>query len=161
VNGQWFAMHVWILLACVLSLAPVSGCAGGSAPQENHDHRRPPNTLDYYPEQARQQGLTGRVGIEASCDEKGRAHDIEIVESAGADLDAAAKRLISDGGCWPGKVSPPPTRGRLGVIFQLRDKPRVPPFEDDRPTIVVVGGTAALPNVIRPWGTAKSPNVGQ
>ena len=152
-NGRWFAMHFWILLF----LAPMGGCAGGSPPQENHEHRRLPNTLDYYPEPARQQGITGRVGIDVSCDEKGRAHDIEVVESAGADLDAAAKKLISDGGCRPGKGSSQPTRGRLGVIFQLRDKPRVPPFEDNRPTIVVVGGTKAYPNVIPAWGTAKSP----
>jgi hypothetical protein len=66
-----------------------------------------------------------------------------VLESAGRILDDHAKKLLSDchfdvpsdwvtsGG--PGK------RFRLGFIFELSNKPKVPPFEDNRPTVVITG----------------------
>ncbi len=123
------------LLASVLPIALTSGCATSFAPKDTRGRHRLPNTLDYYPPQAKRLGLTGRVGLEFTCDGKGRAHNIVVIDSAGPLLDPAAKALVSEGRCTPG--NPPETPGRMGVIFQLTDKPRVPRFEDNRPTVVV------------------------
>jgi TonB family protein len=100
-----------------------------------------PSSRDYYPPKAKELGLTGRVGLECSVDERGYARNIAILESAGPLLDNAAREVISDhrfrippdwsatGG--PGK------RFRYGVIFRLIGKPNVAPFEDNRPVAVI------------------------
>lgn len=85
-----------LLLVSALSLA-LSGCVGG-APPPNADvpapRAEPPTEVrDYYPDKARQLGLTGRVALEYSCDERGRPQNIIVVESAGSLLDDAAKYL--------------------------------------------------------------------
>jgi hypothetical protein len=123
-----------LLLGCVLPAVLTSGCAGAPAPREMHDPHHLPNALDYYPDKAVCLGLTGRVGLEVSC-VNGRFQNVVVVESAGSILDAGAKAVLSDAHCTPAKS--PATRGPIGVIFQLTNKPRVPPFEDDRQTITV------------------------
>jgi TonB family protein len=134
---QKAALRSALLLSAIAAVL-TNGCASGY-PQQTHDPHRLPNTLDYYPDKARRQGLTGRVGLEFSCDEKGRARNIAVVDSGGPLFDAAAKQLMSDSRCTPG--NPPETRGRVGVIFQISGMPKVQPFEDNRPTVVVTAGT--------------------
>ena len=46
---------------------------------------------DYYPPLAKEQGLTGRVGLECSVDGKGQAQEAVITESGGLILDDAAR----------------------------------------------------------------------
>jgi TonB family protein len=99
-----------------------------------------PSTRDYYPSKARQQGVTGRVGLECSVDEKGYARDIVILESGGQSFDDAAKRIFSDQHFhippdWSA-TGGPAKRIRYGVIFQLRGKP-VAPFDDHRETVII------------------------
>jgi TonB family protein len=124
-------------IAMLLFAALTCGCAGGPASREAHNTHHLPNTRDYYPDKAKCLGLTGRVGLEFTCDKKGRAHNITVVESAGPLLDRAATELVSEGRFTPG--NPVDTPGRVGVIFQLTNKPRVPPFEDNRQTVTVTG----------------------
>jgi TonB family protein len=114
-----------------------------SAPGASSELRKFPNTHDYYPPKARSKGITGRVGLEYSVDARGRAQNIVIVESGGPLLDAGAKKLAADGNYtipanWAA-IGGPARRLRMGMIFQLVGKPRVAPFEDNRPTVVVTG----------------------
>jgi outer membrane biosynthesis protein TonB len=86
-------------------------------------------------------GITGRVGLEYSIDRKGRARNIVVAESAGGLLDESAKKLLSDAryslpADWA-RNGDPERRFKAGVIFELRNKPRVPRFEDNRPTVVI------------------------
>jgi TonB family protein len=95
----------------------------------------------YYPAPARRLGLTGRVGLEYSVDANGRPSGIVVADSAGKVLDNAAKQLLSDQhftipADWVA-TGGPEKRYRLGVIFQLTNKPKVPPFEDNRQTVVI------------------------
>lgn len=101
------------------------------------------SSSDYYPAIAKEQGLTGRVGLECSVDGLGRARNIVIFESGGLVLDDAAIRLFSE---QPFLIPPdwsatggPNKRFRYGVIFQLRGKAGVAPFEDRRMTVVITG----------------------
>jgi TonB family protein len=101
----------------------------------------PPFTDDYYPRKAKRQGITGRVGLECSVDEKGRVRHIVVLESGGPLLDDAAKKLFAD---MRFNVPPnwsatggPAQRLRYGVIFRLAGKPDVAPFEDNRQTVVI------------------------
>jgi TonB family protein len=93
--------------------------------------------MDYYPPSAKRQGLTGRVGLTYTCDSNGGAHNVTVVDSAGSLLDDAAIRLVFASHCTPGNL--PNSVGRMGVIFNLTNKPQVPPFEDHRPTVIVTG----------------------
>jgi TonB family protein len=101
----------------------------------------PPYTNDYYPRKAKRQGITGRVGLEYSVDEKGHARSIVVFESGGALLDDAAKKLLADmrfniPSDWSA-TGGPAQRLRIGVIFRLKGKPDVARFQDDRQTVVV------------------------
>jgi outer membrane biosynthesis protein TonB len=131
--SNWPRTLLFILSASLPS-AVISGCASDSPSKNTQGPHAFPNSLDYYPEKAKRLGLTGRVGLEASC-EKGHFKDVVILESAGPILDAGAMKLFADGHCTPG--NPPETRTQIGVIFQLTGKSKVQPFEDHRPTIVV------------------------
>lgn len=100
-----------------------------------------PNTRDYYPSKAKREGLSGRVGLECSVDEKGRAGNIVVLESGGPLFDDAAKRLFSD---VHFRIPPdwsatggPAKRFLYGVIFQFVGKPSVAPFEDNRRTVII------------------------
>ena len=100
-----------------------------------------PSTRDYYPAKAKELGVTGRVGLECSVDDRGYPRDIVILESAGPLLDDAAKTVISD---QPFRVPAdwsatggPAKRFRYGVIFRIMGKPDVPLFEDKRQTAVI------------------------
>jgi TonB family protein len=117
-----------------LLLASVDGCEMNCAPLGS--------VCDHYPDQARRQGLTGRVGLEYSVDAKGRRTDIVILESGGKLLDNAAKEVVSDRQI---KIPPAPAsaepgrRYRVGVLFELRGMPVVAPFEDGRETVTLTG----------------------
>jgi TonB family protein len=102
-----------------------------------------PPTKDYYPEKARRKDITGRVGLEYSLDAQGRPKGIVLSEPSGSMLDHAAKKLLSDSRFkipddWSA-TGGPTQRYRIGVIFELIGEPRVAPFEDKRPTVVVFG----------------------
>jgi TonB family protein len=102
-----------------------------------------PTSHDYYPPKAKQQGLTGRVGLGCSVNEKGYARDIVIVESGGPLFDEAAKKIFFDHhfvipSDWSA-TGGPAKRFRYGVIFRLIGKPDVPPFGDNRRTVVITG----------------------
>jgi TonB family protein len=103
----------------------------------------------YYPAAAKQQGLTGRVGLTCAIDAGGHARNIVVVESAGKILDESARHLIADErfelpADWVASGGPARTY-TFGVMFELSDKPEVRAFDDDRPTIVVTART--LPGV--------------
>ena len=97
----------------------------------------------YYPPGARRKGLTGRVGLECSVDAGGKAQNLVVVESAGSELDEAAKSYVADAQFripddWVAQGGPA-TRVRVGVIFQLTNKPKVPGFDDGRPAVIITG----------------------
>ena len=98
-------------------------------------------THSYYPAEAKQRGLAGRVGLTCTIDAQGRARNIVVVESAGKLLDDAARQLLGDERFdlppdWSKSGGPAKTYA-FGVIFQFSDRPKPAAFEDDRPTIVV------------------------
>jgi TonB family protein len=100
-----------------------------------------PSSRDYYPSKAKELGVTGRVGLECSIDERGYAQNIVILESAGPLLDDAAKSVFLDQHFrlppdWSA-TGGPAKRFRYGVIFRLRGEPEVTPFEDNRYTVVI------------------------
>lgn len=102
-----------------------------------------PSARDYYPPIAKEQGLTGRVGLECSVDGLGRAQNVVILESGGLVFDDAAVRLFSE---QPFLIPPdwsatggPKKRFRYGVIFKMRGKAGVAPFGDRRMTVVITG----------------------
>jgi TonB family protein len=132
--------------ACMLLLL-IGGCTTIPAPHEAkavdtiNGPFFMPTSRDYYPLAARRQGITGRVGLECSVDERGYAQNIVVVESGGPLLDDAAKRLFSDvhfliPSDWS-TIGGPTKRFRYGAIFQLLGKPRVPQFDDDRHIMVI------------------------
>jgi TonB family protein len=117
-------------------------CYKPTAPDDTTVKWGPP-TLDYYPPKAKRDGVTGRVGLECSIDEKGHARNILVLESGGPLLDDGAKALLADlrfkvpiG--WSA-TGGPTRRLRYGVIFRLAGKPDVACFEDNRQTVVVNG----------------------
>ena len=101
----------------------------------------PPFLLDHYPDQAKRQGLTGRVGLEYTVDNKGRRQDIVVLESGGRLFDKAAEAVVSDAHV---RIPPDPAtsesgkRYRVGVIFELRGRAKVAAFEDGRETVVLI-----------------------
>ena len=102
-----------------------------------------PSSRDYYPSVAKEQGLTGRVGLECSIDGLGHARNIVVLESAGLVLDDAAVRVFSDGSFlippdWSTRGGPA-KRFSYGVIFRLTGRPDVAPFEDHRLTVFITG----------------------
>lgn len=129
-----------------------SGCADqaprASPPQRpmaaSDDPRGPslwPSSRDYYPSKAKRLGITGRVGIECSVDDRGYARNIVILEPADPLLDEAARDVISD---QHFRIPPdwsvtggPVKRFRYGVIFRLVGKPDVALFEDNRQVMIV------------------------
>jgi TonB family protein len=106
-----------------------------------------PSGRDDYPPVAKDLGLTGRVGLECSVDARGYAHDVVIMESGGLVLDDAARKVFAEGHFlippnWSA-TGGPAHRFPYGVIFQLRGKPDVAHFDDNRLTVVVTGGGGA------------------
>ena len=136
-------------VALSLGLLPVAlllsaGCVSTGGASTKSAVVRPeltPPVGDYYPAQAKRLGLTGRVGLEYSVDTRGHAQNIVVTESAGHLLDDHAKTYLSavhftippDWSATGG----PEKRQRLGIIFDLTNKPKVPRFEDDRVTVVI------------------------
>jgi TonB family protein len=128
-------------VTALAAAAFIGACTSAPTPNPSSISDGRGASMDYYPPSAKRQGLTGRVGLECTCDSDGRAHNIVVVDSAGPLLDDGAMRLVSASHCTPG--DPPNSVGRMGVIFNLTNKPPVPPFQDHRPTIIVTG--SALP----------------
>ena len=95
----------------------------------------------YYSDKARRLGLTGRSCLAYSVDPAGRSQKISVLESAGAVLDDHAKKLLSalqfDVPTDWAATGGPAKRYRMGFIFELSNKPKVPPFEDAIPTVVI------------------------
>ena len=136
--------------ALIVALAVTLGCSGcalrtvvaGAGDAARGPSLLPPSR-DYYPSIAKEEGLTGRVGLECSVDGLGRAQNIVILQSGGLVLDDAAIRVFSEQSFlippdWSA-TGGPIRRFRYGVIFQLRGKPNVAPFEDRRITVVITG----------------------
>jgi len=102
-----------------------------------------PNTMPYYPAEAKRLGLTGRVGLECTIYMNGRAQNITISDATNSLLDKHAAALLSSGHFdlpddWA-TTGGPERRYRIGIIFELTNKPPVPKFEDGRPTFTVRG----------------------
>jgi TonB family protein len=139
----------------LFALIGVASLAGRGAVADGPDvlGGPPPFKLErahsYYPAAAKERGLTGRVGLTCSIDAQGHARNIVVVESAGRILDEPARQLLADErfelpADWLRNGGPDRTYA-FGVIFELPDKPKVPAFDDDRPTIVITA--RALPSV--------------
>jgi TonB family protein len=94
-----------------------------------------------YSDKARRLGLTGRSCLAYSVDTGGRPQNISVLESAGAVLDDHAKKLLSalqfDVPTDWAATGGPAKRYRIGYIFELSNKPKVPPFEEGIPTVVI------------------------
>ena len=93
--------------------------------------------------EAKRLGLTGRVGLECSIDMNGHAQNITISDATNSLLDKHAAALLSSGHFdlpddWV-TTGGPERRYRIGVIFELTNKPSVPKFEDGRTTFTVRG----------------------
>jgi TonB family protein len=125
-------------------LLMVQGCSAAQTTPRNGARVSPPflqAVTEYYPLPAKRLGMTGRVSLEYSIDASGRAHNIVVTESAGPAFDESAKRLLADGhykvpSDWA-KNGDYDRRFTIGVIFELQNKPRVPPFEGNMETIVI------------------------
>jgi TonB family protein len=134
-----------VLIAALLVTLFCSGCALQTVTSDSAAWGPSllPSSRDYYPSVAKEQGLTGRVGLECSIDGLGHARNIVVLESAGLALDDAAVRVFSDGSFlvppdWSTKGGPA-KRFSYGVIFRLKGKPDVAPFEDHRWTVFING----------------------
>jgi TonB family protein len=102
-----------------------------------------PNTMPFYPAEAKRLGLTGRVGLECSIDMNGHPQNITVVEPSGSLLDKQAVQLLSIGHFdlpedWL-VTGGPEKRYRIGMTFELSNKPPVPKFQDGRTTVNVKG----------------------
>jgi TonB family protein len=142
-SASKLALLTSVVLSVVLSHGPALAQTSTSA-----DADRTPRVQmaahSYYPLQAQCLGITGRVGLEYSLDRKGRVRNIAVGESAGSLLDLSAKKLLLDAryslpADWA-TSGDPEARFKVAVIFELRNKPNVPRFEDNRPTVVVTAG---------------------
>jgi len=142
---------LWRHLVLAISFAVVV-CACRSEPTpDSHPARFEYRSLpmkfvgfsDFYPEQARRLGITGRVCLAYSVDVHGLARNVVVLESGKSILNRKAKELLhaerfdipSDWLATDG----PARRYRLGFIFQLSDKPKVPPFDADIVTVLITG----------------------
>jgi TonB family protein len=142
-SASKLALFASVVLSVVLSHSParaqasISGDAGRTPRVQMPAH-------SYYPLQAQCLGITGRVGLVYSLDRKGRVRNIAVAESAGSLLDASAKKLLLDAryslpADWA-MNGDPETRFKVAVIFELKNKPGVPRFEDNRQTVVITAG---------------------
>src|ERR1700722_6791510 len=143
-----------VLIAAIAVMVSGFGCADQAPrptpPQRpmaaSDDPRGPslwPSSRDYYPAKAKRLGITGRVGIECSVDERGYARNIVILESADPLLNEAARDVISDQHFripldWS-TTGGPAKQFRYGVIFRLSGKPDVASFEDNRQAAIITG----------------------
>ena len=138
-----FRWSLSLLLSPFLLYILAGHADGDTAPPAE---KRPPfkaANIDYYPAQAKRLGLTGRVGLQFSIDAQGRAQNIVILDFAGRVLDDHAKTILSKGhfdvpSDW-GSTGGPNRRYTWGVIYELTNKPKVLPFPDDRPVMVITG----------------------
>ena len=76
-----------------------------------------------YPENAKRNGIQGRVTLEFTIDTKGRVTDVKVLRGVHKLLDKEAVRVVSKSPRWtPGYVNQKPVRVTytFPVIFQLR-----------------------------------------
>lgn len=134
-----------VLIAALPLTLLYSGCALQGVTSASESAAWGPSLLppsrDYYPAVAKEEGLTGRVGLECAIDGLGHARNIVVLESGGLALDDAAVRVFSEGAFlvppdWSTKGGPA-RRFSYGVIFRLKGKPGVAPFEDHRLTVFI------------------------
>jgi TonB family protein len=97
----------------------------------------------FYPPEAHRRGLTGRVCLAYSVDTTGFARNVVVLESGSPLFEEQAKRLLSATHFdvppdWD-STGGPKKRYRMGVIFNLTNKPKRPRFGDDIPTAVITG----------------------
>ena len=140
--GIFGAVPIMALVAAFSCAGCVQGVTSGPDSAPWGPSLLPPSS-DYYPPLAKEQGTTGRVGIECSVDGKGRAREVVVVESGGLIFDDAAKKLFSESSFlippdWSAKGGPG-RRFSYGVIFRLKGQPNVAPFDDHRMTVFVSG----------------------
>lgn len=76
-----------------------------------------------YPEQAKEDGIQGRVTVQFTIGADGVVRDIQVVRSVREDLDAETVRVVSSSPKWePGKQNgkPVPVTFTFPVVFKLR-----------------------------------------
>lgn len=140
--GTFRVPHIVALAIAVSCSGCIPGVTSGPASAAWGPSLLPPSH-DYYPPLAREEGLTGRVGLECSVDGKGKAQDVVVSESGGLILDDAARKLFTEGSFlippdWSSKGGPG-RRFSYGVVFRLKGKPNVVPFDDHRMTVLISG----------------------
>ena len=76
-----------------------------------------------YPEQAKQDGVTGRVTLEFTIETDGSVSDVKVLQGVREDLDSESVRVVSASPKWePGKHNGKPVKVtyRLPIVYQLR-----------------------------------------
>jgi TonB family protein len=137
------ALLLAVGVACVLGHENPVWAQNSATPayEETPLPGRPNQKRSYYPPAAIRQGITGRVCLAYSVDNHGHAANFEVLESGGTLLDGAARQLLgavrfnvpADWVATGGSAK----RYRLGVIFDLTSKPKVPRFTNSIPTVVI------------------------
>ncbi|UYZ64776.1 energy transducer TonB [Hymenobacter weizhouensis] len=74
-----------------------------------------------YPEEALQQGISGKVHVRFVVDEKGRIRDAEVIKGVGYGLDEEALRLVRIMPWWtPGTIQDQPIRVSYALPIEFR-----------------------------------------
>ena len=76
-----------------------------------------------YPEQAKQDGITGRVTLQFTIETDGSVTDVKVLKGVREDLDSESVRVVSASPKWePGKHNGKPVKVtyRLPIVYQLR-----------------------------------------
>ncbi|MBO4446695.1 MAG: M56 family metallopeptidase [Bacteroidales bacterium] len=76
-----------------------------------------------YPEQAKQDGITGRVTLQFTIETDGSVTDVKVLQGVREDLDSESVRVVSASPKWePGKHNGKPVKVtyRLPIVYQLR-----------------------------------------
>ena len=76
-----------------------------------------------YPEQAKQDGITGRVTLQFTIETDGSVTDVKVLKGVREDLDSESVRVVSASPKWePGKHNDKPVKVtyRLPIVYQLR-----------------------------------------
>ena len=76
-----------------------------------------------YPEQAKQDGITGRVTLQFTIETDGSVTDVKVLKGVREDLDSESVRVVSSSPKWePGKQNGKPVRVTytIPIVYQLR-----------------------------------------
>ena len=129
------------LLASACASAPIEPATTAFDPNSLPRERASNPGVDFYPAQAVALDMNGRVSLAYSVGADGRAQHIALIESAGRLLDERAIDELNHSrfavpSDW--KITGGPShRYRFGVIFNLRGKERVPPFDVKQTTVEI------------------------